>query len=112
MKLNPALLAIAAAGVAAFVLLRPRPAAARAPEKGFLDRVKTLGDFVTDSIEYAAWGDLSAVVDEKGRRYATVPIPSEVRAAIAADWAGVDWFTRELRLAQPGAAVTVLGEPY
>jgi len=93
-------------------LLPPKPTAARAPQKGFLDRVQTLGDFVTDSIEYARWGDLSAIVDSQGRRIPTVPIPAEVQAAINADWAGVDWFTRELRLAQPGAATGQLGAQY
>ena len=43
MKLNPALLAIVAAGVAAFVLLRPKATAAP-PQKGFLDRVTTWAD--------------------------------------------------------------------
>lgn len=43
MKLNPALLAIVAGGVAALLLLRPK-AAAREPQKGFFDRVTTWAD--------------------------------------------------------------------
>lgn len=49
MKLSPALFALAAAGVAAFVLFRPR-AAAQPPQRGFFDRVLTLGDTVASGL--------------------------------------------------------------
>lgn len=87
MKLNPALLAIAAAGVAAFVLLRPKPPTAE-PRRGFLDRVTTwadefpttaTGEAIKANVE-SGYGDL---VDWL-RRVDPRPDPIE----------SLDWFSR------------------
>lgn len=113
MKLNPALLAIAAAGVAAFVLLRPKTTAAQAPQRGFLDRVQTLGegvfDFAEQSIDYARWGNLSAVRDVQGRYVSTVPIPAATDDGARTHDIGF-WDL----IAPPswGRNVTTFGEPY
>ncbi len=60
MKASPALFAIGAAGIAALILFRPKPAAAApaAPSSvPFLSRVQYLGDFVSESWNYARYGD-------------------------------------------------------
>lgn len=94
MKLNPPLLALLAGGVAAFLLLRPKPAPS-APQRGFLDRVENLGqwfdrkgtllsDFVTESVDYASRPSLAKVGDVidpyklqrgEGDRVTVAPLP-------------------------------------
>lgn len=66
MKLNPALLALAAGGVAALLLLRPK-AAATTPQKGFLDRVMTWADaFPTTAAGEAVKSNVESVATDLG----------------------------------------------
>lgn len=65
MKLNPPLLALLAGGVAAIVLLRPRPTAAQQPQRGFLDRAQTLGTEFLADIDYMHRYGYPAATDAK-----------------------------------------------
>lgn len=57
MKISPLMLALAAGGVAAFLLLRPRTVQA-SPAPGLLDRAVTLGGVTIDALGQIAWGIL------------------------------------------------------
>lgn len=103
--MKPLTLALIAGGVAAFVLLRgAAPAPAKEPG-GARKVLTTLGNFFTDSGELLAWGDLSAIKSDDGRRAAFVPIEGRIDQSLTH---GLSWW--ELAFPQAGAVMT-FGEP-